>query len=209
MTRLNAAGLAERDKRGPDIHGRIELTEKRHIYRHQLEYRGHGICAIYSYGRAGDHDKLVREARNVMRSRMHVSDATSSGGCSNWPQDEFRHLPRWEDHTEETQTIFCLYPVGGKAPAPRQVPPGGADWALNIVVDRGTGYLADGDNTLFYEGPDLDRDEWHELADRLADGDELVEFAVNPLAQGRFWFLREMPRRDEWPLAWSARNGWV
>jgi hypothetical protein len=78
------------------------------------------------------------------------------------------------------------------------------DWTLNIVVDLGTGYLADGEDTLYYTGPEADRDEWAEIAERLADGGELVEWTVQPTPFGRY---QHRVADGEYPVKWSATAG--
>jgi hypothetical protein len=70
----------------------------------------------------------------------------------------------------------------------KEVVPAKADWTLNIVVDRGTGYLADGDDYYYFTGPeDMDEEEWREFADRVAFPNELVEFTALATPQGRWW----------------------
>lgn len=70
----------------------------------------------------------------------------------------------------------------------KEVPPGQCDWALNVIIDLGTDYLADGENTLYYSGPeDMEYEDWKEHADWLAGGHPLVEFTATPVSQGRWW----------------------
>jgi hypothetical protein len=191
--------------RGPDIHGRIDVTPSRnpHGYRHAAEHRGSGIVCIYSYGPLGEHDSLVRSAAQIMRKRFGVSDAVSSGGISGWPQDEHSGGPA-NNRTVETQTTFCIDAVSGpNRKRPRQVSPSGADWHVAYVVDLGQSYLGDGETDLYYTGPYLDEEEWQELVDRMVcdsmseeehrtlDKAGILNLTVRALSQGRYWFLSD------------------
>jgi hypothetical protein len=77
---------------------------------------------------------------------------------------------------------------GAKREELKVVSPSKADWALNMVIDRGTDYLADGDDMVFLTGPeDMEYAEWREYVDRYADGCHVVEFCATPVSQGRWW----------------------
>lgn len=190
--------------RGPDISGRFDVTPKRnpHGFRHAAEHRGYGIVAIYSYGPAGEHDSLVRSAAQIMRKRFGVSGASSSGGISGWPHDEYRNGPV-DGRTVETQTIFSIDAHGGpNRRKPRQTSSRSADWHVAYIVDVGQAYLGDGEVNLYFTGPFLDEDEWQELVDKLvcegaleeaptADKATVLELKVSALSQGRYWFLAD------------------
>lgn len=89
------------------MHDREPLEGKDLKYRHEAEYRGHGVVAIYSYGPCRDHTALVREAKKVMHREFgRGASAVSSGGISGWPEDEHRTEPDYNNRTVETQTIF-------------------------------------------------------------------------------------------------------
>jgi hypothetical protein len=78
--------------------------EGKFTYRHEAEYRGHGIVAIYSYGPADEHTALVREAAKVMRSEYGTRSAVSSGGISGWLGEAKGGSA--DTRVCETQTIF-------------------------------------------------------------------------------------------------------
>jgi hypothetical protein len=177
----------------------LERTSKgkRWTYEHEFEHRGSGIVAIYSYGPVGEHDKLVAEAKRVMRDKFGVSGAVSSGGISGWPEDG----STGESRTVETQTIFCIDAVAGpNRKKPKQIAPASADWHVAYIVDVGQDYLGDGEVNMYFTGPFLDPEEWQELVDKLvcegaleeaptADRATVLELKVSALSQGRYWFL--------------------
>lgn len=168
-------------------------------YEHEFEHRGSGIVAIYSYGPAGEHKALVREAKTVMRNRFGVSGAVSSGGCSGGG-----HYAKPELRIVETQTIFSIHAHSGpNRPKPKQASPSGADWHVRYIVDVGQDYLGDGETDLYYTGPLLDAEEWQELVDRmvcdgLSEAEQrrvnratVLELKVSALPQGAYWFLAD------------------
>lgn len=169
-------------------------------YEHEFEHRGSGIVAIYSYGPAGEHEALVREAARVMRDRFGVSGAVSSGGCSGGGHyakaDGTASNPDWRKHTEETQTIFCIDAVAGKnRPRIKQCAPSQADWHLNYRLDwDGQDYAADGDVDVYLTGPLEDEtDFWTEKIQEWC-GDSVVEIeeiTLRAVQQGRYWFLAD------------------
>lgn len=60
------------------------------------------------------------------------------------------------------------------------------DWTLEITVDRGTDYLADGHDTFYFSGPERTDTGWDAIAEDIADGDEIVEATVRPTPFGRY-----------------------
>jgi hypothetical protein len=79
--------------------------------------------------------------------------------------------------------------------------PGEADFCLAVIVDRGTDALADGEDYLYFQSGEIpDEDEWHEIADAYAAGDELLEFTAKATEHGRHW--GSDPRETE--HTWSA-----
>lgn len=184
--------------RGYDIHGRTDVSVKGARYRHQFEHRLSGIVAIYSYGRSGDHNKIVKEAARIMRASFGVSGATTSGGISGWPKDGYEGAADYNDRTCETQTIFSIDAHSGpNRRRTKQAPPAKADWHVAYIVDAGQDYLGDGEVNLYFTGPLLDEDGWQELVDRLisegaleaAETATVLELKVSALSQGRYWFL--------------------
>ncbi len=84
----------------------------------------------------------------------------------------------------------------------RSAPPSKADWALEIVVDRGTGYLADGEDTLYYRGPAVDGYEgWETMAKFVAGNDDLIEWTVRPTPHGRYFGDKQYPMEFKSELA--------
>lgn len=189
--------------RGPEIHGRLPLPERGRggacVYRHAAEHRGYGIVAIYSYGPARKHPEIVREAAHLMRWHFGVDHATSSGGISDWPKDEFSGAADYNDRTLETQTIFSIDAHGGPNRRPtRKTAPAKADWHLKYLVDLDTGYAADGDMDVYLTGPLLDREEWEGLVTEWTEGAPVREARVRALSQGRYWFLSGGDPVAEW-----------
>lgn len=81
-----------------------------------------------------------------------------------------------------------------------------ADWSLNFIVDRGTGYTADGEDTWYYTGPWLTEVGWDKIMNKIAAGDPIIEATVRPLVQGRYHHMVD----DGELLVWSDRyDGFV
>lgn len=79
------------------------------------------------------------------------------------------------------------------------------DWTLEITIDRGTGYLADGNDTLYYVGPEPTEDAWTAIAEDIAGGDEILEATVRPTPFGRYSHL--LGDGSEYPLEWKLGRG--
>lgn len=60
------------------------------------------------------------------------------------------------------------------------------DWALEVVIDRGTDYLADGHDTFYFSGPEQTDTGWDAVLDRIAGGDEVLEATVRSTPFGRY-----------------------
>ncbi len=80
-----------------------------------------------------------------------------------------------------------------------------ADWALRFVIDRGTGYLADGEDTLYFTGPEQTDTGWDRVLEDIAGGDEIVEAKVVPLAHGRYSHL--IGPDGDYPMRWEKGRG--
>lgn len=169
-------------------------------YHHEFEHRGGGIVAIYSYGPAGEHDRLVTESRRVMRDRFGVSGAVSSGGVSGYPENRPVSDHNWRSAIGETQTIFCIHAVGGpNRPKLKEVSAHRADWHLSYTVDVRQDYLGDGEVNRYFTGPLEDEDTWRELVDRSVcealgpqdPGARVLELTVRATPQGAYWFLND------------------
>lgn len=85
---------------------------------------------------------------------------------------------------------------------PTKTHPADADFAMEIIVDRGTGYLADGADTIFYTAVRVPHPEtWQAVAEEIAGGDELLSFTVRAVWQGRYWDSDE-----DTNVVWVARE---
>jgi hypothetical protein len=73
------------------------------------------------------------------------------------------------------------------------------DWHLNVIVDRGTGYLADGDTDEFFTGPEQTESSWNRIVEDIAGGDEVMEATVKPTPFGRYHHLAD----ENYPLTWK------
>lgn len=73
------------------------------------------------------------------------------------------------------------------------------DWHLNVIIDRGTGYLADGDTDEFFIGPEQTESSWDRIVDDIACGDDIVEATVKPTPFGRYHHLAG----ETYPLTWK------
>lgn len=79
-----------------------------------------------------------------------------------------------------------------------------ADWALWLVIDRGTGYLADGEDTFYFTGPEQTDSGWDKILDDIAGGDEIMEAKVAALAHGRYSHLID---GSDYPMVWKQGQG--
>lgn len=80
------------------------------------------------------------------------------------------------------------------------------DWHLNVVIDRGTGALADGDMDLYYAGPEMTDGHWDKVVEDIADGDEIVEATVRPVPQGRY-ADESGNNGNSYPMRWRKGYG--
>lgn len=76
------------------------------------------------------------------------------------------------------------------------------DWTLEVVIDRGTGYAADGHDTFYFSGPEQTDTGWDAVLDRIADGDEVVEATVRATPFGRYADVS-----GEYPMQWRKGYG--
>lgn len=79
------------------------------------------------------------------------------------------------------------------------------DWTLEVVIDRGTGYLADGADTLYYVGPEQTDTGWDQILEDIAGGDEIVEATVRPTPFGRYHHL--IGDGSDYPMVWCRDRG--
>lgn len=84
------------------------------------------------------------------------------------------------------------------------------DWALNFIIDRGTGYTADGEDTVFFTGPALTDSGWDQILEDIAGGDEILEARVTPTLHGRYHHLREESEYANGVLMeWKQGRGFI
>lgn len=81
--------------------------------------------------------------------------------------------------------------------------PARVDWTLEVVIDRGTGYLADGHDVFYFSGPEQTDSGWNAILEGIADGDEVVEATVRPTPFGRY----HHKENDGYPMRWQKGFG--
>lgn len=77
------------------------------------------------------------------------------------------------------------------------------DWTLEVVIDRGTGYLADGEDTLYFVGPEQTDTGWDDVLEGIAEGGQVVEATVRNTAFGRYADGGE----NTYPMEWRRGSG--
>jgi hypothetical protein len=80
------------------------------------------------------------------------------------------------------------------------------DWTLEVIIDRGTGYLADGSDTFYFSGPEQTDTGWDLILDKIADGDEIVEATVRPTPFGRY-ADESGNNGNSYPMTWRKGYG--
>lgn len=80
------------------------------------------------------------------------------------------------------------------------------DWTLEVVIDRGTGALADGGDTFYFTGPEQTDTGWDVVLARIADGDEVVEATVRPTPHGRY-ADESGNNGNSYPMQWRQGYG--
>lgn len=80
------------------------------------------------------------------------------------------------------------------------------DWTLEVVIDRGTGYLADGHDTFYFSGPEQTDTGWDDVLDGIADGGEVVEATVRPTPFGRY-ADESGNNGNSYPMEWRRGYG--
>ena len=81
-----------------------------------------------------------------------------------------------------------------------------ADWTLEVVIDRGTDYLADGHDVFYFSGPEQTDTGWDMILDEIADGDEVVEATVRPTPFGRY-ADESGNNGNSYPMVWKPGYG--
>lgn len=79
------------------------------------------------------------------------------------------------------------------------------DWTLEVIIDQGTGYLADGHDTFYFAGPEQTDSGWDDVLSRIANetGGEVVEATVRNTAFGRYADGGE----NSYPMEWRRGYG--
>lgn len=80
------------------------------------------------------------------------------------------------------------------------------DWTLEVIIDRGTGYLADGNDTFYFSGPERTDTGWDEVLAEIADGDEVLEATVRPTPFGRY-HDEAGNNGNSYPMQWQKGYG--
>lgn len=78
------------------------------------------------------------------------------------------------------------------------------DWTLSVVIDRGTDYAADGEDTFYFSGPEQTDTSWNQILDDIAGGDEVLEATVRLTPFGRYEHLTGY---GVYPLVWKKGYG--
>lgn len=80
------------------------------------------------------------------------------------------------------------------------------DWTLEVVIDRGTGALADGHDVFYFSGPERTDAGWDAILDDIADGDDVVEATVRATPFGRYANESDS-NANGYPMTWDPEYG--
>lgn len=80
------------------------------------------------------------------------------------------------------------------------------DWTLEVVLDLGTGYLADGHGTFYFSGPEQTDTGWDMILDGIADGETVVEATVRATPFGRY-ADESGNNGNSYPMEWRTGYG--
>lgn len=80
------------------------------------------------------------------------------------------------------------------------------DWTLEVVIDRGTDYAADGHDVFYFSGPERTDTGWDEILDGIADGDTVLEATVRPTPFGRY-ADESGNNGNSYPMTWREGYG--
>ena len=78
------------------------------------------------------------------------------------------------------------------------------DWTLEVIIDRGTGYLADGHDTFYFTGPEQTDSGWDAVLENIAGDDEICEAIVRPTPFGRY---ADRAEGGDYPMVWESGRG--
>lgn len=79
------------------------------------------------------------------------------------------------------------------------------DWTLEVVIDRGSDYAADGHDVFYFSGPEQTDTGWDTVLDDIADGDTVLEATVRPTPFGRYSHLLDYA--GVYPMQWRQGRG--
>jgi hypothetical protein len=80
------------------------------------------------------------------------------------------------------------------------------DWTLEVVIDRGTDYAADGHDVFYFSGPEQTDTRWDAVLDEIADGNEVLEATVRPTPFGRY-HDESGNNGNSYPMTWRKGYG--
>lgn len=103
---------------------------------------------------------------------------------------------RWDEEYDVPEEPFVKHKGAGAR----------VDWTLEVIIDRGTGYLADGESTFYFSGPERTDTGWDEILDDIADGDEVLEATVRPTPFGRY-ADESGNNGNSYPMKWRKGYG--
>jgi len=79
------------------------------------------------------------------------------------------------------------------------------DWTLEVVVDLGTDYLADGHDVFYFTGPEQTDAGWDAILARTVQDGEIMEATVRPTPFGRYSHL--IGNNEDYPMKWRPGRG--
>jgi|SRR6478736_4052340 hypothetical protein len=77
------------------------------------------------------------------------------------------------------------------------------DWTLEVVLELGTGYAADGHEVFYFSGPEQTDTGWDAALDKVAGGHEVLEATVRPTPFGRY----AGDTGNSYPMQWRKGYG--
>jgi hypothetical protein len=102
----------------------------------------------------------------------------------------------WTDEYDVPEEPFVQHKRAGQR----------VDWTLEVVIDRGTDYAADGHDVFYFSGPEQTDTGWDAVLDRIAGGDEVLEATVRPTSFGRY-ADESGNNGNSYPMQWRRGYG--
>lgn len=100
---------------------------------------------------------------------------------------------RWTDEYDVPEEKFTLHNRAGKR----------VDWTLEVVLELGTDYTADGHEVFYFSGPEQTDTGWDDALDKVAGGHEVLEATVRPTPFGRY----SGDTGNSYPMTWRKGYG--